>query len=175
VKRFILPSLINFLVPGTGLIVLGCPWLGVALAAWFVLGAEVSLLGLYFAPAAIPDMLVLVGVIFSLAAWGVAQGLLYRRFQLLRDPDLPGELGCLRVFAEQAMSQQDYKSARSALLMALSIDDTDLPTRILWARLLTLSASRPRACRAWRRAERLDSHAQYTCQIQEALDQLHAV
>lgn len=164
----------NILVPGSGLIALGSSWLGLALAVWFALGAEVALLALLFAPAAIPLALMLVAAASCLAAWCIGQGLLYRRLQLLCDPDLPEELGCLHSFAGEALSRHDYRAARSALLAALAIDDTDVQTHVLWAQLLTFSASRERARRAWRYAARLDSEARYSRQIQEALDHLQA-
>ena len=65
-----------------------------------------------------------------------------------------------------------HRAARSALVMALSIDDVDILTRILWARLLTLTASRSRARRAWRGVARLDGKREFSLEIRDALDRL---
>lgn len=165
----------NVLVPGTGLIVLGRPWLGLALAVWFGLGAEVAACGTLIAPATIPSLISLVSAGLAGAAWILGQVLLVMRIRFLRDPNLPAELALLRQLAEEALARGDHKAARSALLLALSLSDSDLATRILWARLLAVSASRGRARRAWLGAARLDADQEFAEEIRLALARLEAV
>jgi hypothetical protein len=164
VSRFILSSFMNLLVPGTGLILLGRTWLGVA----------VAVCGAWIAPAVIPAGVTLASAGLAAAAWLVAQGLLISRVRFLRDPNLPAELALLRQMAESAIARGDYRAARSALAVALSIDDADVATRVLWARLLTLTASRSRARRAWLGAARLDSNQEFVDEIRDALSRLQA-
>ncbi|MBI4580252.1 MAG: hypothetical protein HY718_11155, partial [Planctomycetes bacterium] len=59
VKRYLVPVCVNLVVPGPGLILLGRPWLGVGLAAWFTMGAEMGVFGLLIGPATVPRAVVL--------------------------------------------------------------------------------------------------------------------
>ena len=165
---------LNLLVPGTGLIWLGRPWLGMALAIWFGLGAQVAACGGLIAPATIPRPATVLGGLLAVAAWLVGQGLLVSRIRFLRDPSLPGELAALREHAESCLARGDHKAARSALTIALSIDGSDLATRILWARLVTATSSRFRSRRAWRGAARLDSDRRFQAEIREGLEGLRS-
>jgi len=164
----------NVLIPGTGLIVLGQSWLGLAVAFWFALAAQVTACGVLIAPARIPGILVAAGAGLAGVAWLLAQWLLAARIRFLRDPGLADELSILRRHAEQALERSDYQAARSALLIALSIDDSGLLTRVLWARLLTATASRLRARRAWLRAARVDRNNEFAEEIRTALARLQA-
>jgi hypothetical protein len=162
----------NAIVPGTGVMALGQPWLGLAIAVWFALGAELAACGVLIAPVTMPSFLMAGGFLFAGAAWVLAQVLLATRIRFLCDPGLPGELEILRQHAEAALARADHKAARSALLIALSIDDSDLPARVLWARLVTATASRARARRAWMGIARLDTEGRFTAEIQAALERL---
>jgi hypothetical protein len=160
----------NLIVSGTGLILLGRPWLGLALAVWFTLGIEAALCGGLVAPAAIPSWLTWLASASALAGWVMAQVLLVMRIRLLSDPNLPTELAVLRRLAESALARKDFRAARSALLVALSVDDSDAATRVMWARLLTATGGGWRARRAWLGAGRLDTERQFRAEIEEALD-----
>lgn len=172
VTRFLVAAVLNAVVPGPGLILLGRPWLGVALAVWFVLGAELAAFGLLIAPATLPHFASLSGAVLAAVAWLLAQALLIGRIRFLRDPNLPRELAILRRLAERGLARGDHKGARTALLIARSIDDSDLATRILWARLLSCSASPRRARRAWLAAARLDADRRFADEIRDELERL---
>jgi hypothetical protein len=172
VRRFWLAILMNLLVPGTGLIALGRVWLGLAVALWFGLGAEVAICGSVLAPMSLPRWVTLTGGGLALAAWLAGQGLLIGRIRLLRDPNLPAELQALRDLAEKALARGEFAAAQSPLRVALSIDDADVPTRVLWARLLTQTGRTARARRAWLEAQQLDIQQRYSAEIRQALDQL---
>ncbi len=165
----------NCIVPGTGLIALGRTWLGVALAIWFGLGAEAAACGALIAPASLPTAVTVIGALFAAGAWVLGQGLLLSRIRLLRDPNLRDELAILRRMAEQSLLAGDYRTARSVLLAARSLDDSEVATCILWARLITLTGKRSRARRAWLQAARLDAHHRFAQEIRDALDGLQAV
>src|SRR5690606_17477804 len=96
------------------------------------------------------------------------------RLRFLNHPRLPEELAILRRLAESSLEHGDLEEARSALLIALSINDCDVATRVLWARLLSASGQRGRARRAWRLAARLDEQQQFAPEIREALQRLDA-
>lgn len=172
VMRFFAAVALNVWIPGPGLILLGRPWLGVALAVWFGLGAEVAAFGLLIAPATVPGFVSYSGAALAGIAWILGQGLLVGRIRFLRDPNLPRELAILRRLAEQALARGDHREARASLLIARSVDDTDLATRILWARLLSCSASPRRARRAWLDVARLDADRRFADEIREALERL---
>jgi len=162
----------NGLVPGTGLIALGRMWLGVALAAWFAMAGEVAVCGALIAPMSIPRWITVAAGAVAGAAWLVGQGLLGSHVRLLRDPHLPVELEALRDLAQEALVRGDLAAARSALLVALSIDDADVSARILWARLLSRTGSKAKARRAWLEAQQLDAEQVFSTEIRQALEQL---
>jgi len=162
----------NLVVPGTGLMVLGRAWLGLALAIWFALAAEVAIAGLLIAPAALQRWSALTAGGFALAAWVVAQGLLVSRIRFLLDPALPRELAILRRLAQGSLVHKKWKSARSALLLALSIDDGDAESRLLWARLVSETTGGRRARAAWQAAAKSDRNGRFRAEITAALEQL---
>lgn len=169
-RRFLLATVMNVIVPGTGLMMLGRAWLGLALAVWFALAAEVAIAGLLIAPAVVQRWSAWAGGGFALAAWGVAQGLLISRIRFLLDPALPRELVILRRLAQGCLVHGKWKTARSALLLALSIDDGDAETRLLWARLMTETSGGRRARTAWRAAARFDREHRFNAEIAAALE-----
>lgn len=169
-KRFLPTVVMNLIVPGTGLMMLGRAWLGLALAVWYALAAEVAIAGQLIAPAIVQRWWVLAAGGFALAAWIVAQGLLTSRIRFLLDPALPRELAILRRLAQGSLVHKKWKSARSALLVAMSIDDGDAETRLLWARLMTETGGGRRARAAWRAAAQSDREGRFSAEIGAALD-----
>lgn len=174
VKRFWLAIGMNLLAPGAGLVLLGRVWLGVAVAVWFALGAESAALGWLIAPLSFPKWLLLTGAVVAASGWFVGQGLLVGRIRFLLDPNLPAEIGALRRLAETEMAQGRLGAARSALRAALMIDDADLATRILWARLISMQGRSTQARRAWLEAEQLDTDHLFSAEIRQALDRHQA-
>lgn len=171
-KRFMVAGILNLLVPGTGLILLGRTWLGIALAVWFALGAQVGAFGLLIAPASVPFWISGTALALAALSWLVAQAQLTSRIRFLRDPNLPEEMDALRRLAETAISRGDLAAARSALRVALAVDDADLRIRILWARLLSLDGRTTKARRAWRLAQRLDREHAFATEIRSELQRL---
>ncbi|HOW70660.1 MAG TPA: hypothetical protein PKY77_08670 [Phycisphaerae bacterium] len=169
-KRFLQVTVMNLIVPGTGLMMLGRGWLGLALAVWFALAAEVAIAGLLIAPAVVERWAALAVGGFALAAWFVAQGLLISRIRFLLDPALPRELAILRRLARGCLAHGKWKAARSALLLAMSVDDGDAETRLLWARLVSETAGGRRAWAAWRAAAQYDREHRFSAEITAALE-----
>lgn len=161
----------NLLVPGTGLIALGRMWLGIALAVWFALGAEMAIGGLMLAPMSLPAWVALTAGGLAVTAWLVGQGLLVTQIRFLRDPNLPAELQALRELAEDALNRGDLVAAKSSLRVALLIDEADLASRVLWARLLTRQGRRAKARRAWHQAQRLDQKQIFEAEIRQAMEE----
>jgi len=159
----------NLLVPGTGAILLGRPWLGVALAAWFLAGSELAILGLLVAPAILPEPLSISGLAAAGAAWLAAQILLIRRIRFLRSLDLPREMAILHRFARRALARGDYPAVRAAIALGLSMDDSDVVLHVLRARLLALTSRPAKARRAWQAAAALDADGAFGSEIQQHL------
>lgn len=164
----------NVVVPGSGLIWLGRPWLGLSLATWFALSMEAGLCGALIAPAAIPRPVTWISFGLAVLAWAVGMGVLVLRIRLLRNPNLRLELQRMREHAMRTLEAGDPRTAQSVLRIALSLDDGHLETQILWARVLTELGKRSPARRAWKGAARLDQDRRYAREIAEALEQLGA-
>ncbi len=172
VRRFFGAIVLNAVIPGTGLILLGRLWLGIALAVWFAMAGEVALGGWLVAPAVIPEWMTLSGAALCGAAWLLGQFLIVQRVRFLGDPELPEELADLRALAERALARGNHKAARLALVAAMAMDDTDVETRIVWARLVTETSKPARARRVWRGVARLDRDQKHDVEIRAALERL---
>jgi hypothetical protein len=170
VKRFLLPILFNLLVPGTGLVVLGRPWVGVCLAGLFLLGAELGILGLLVTPTSLPQVLSVAALGAAAGIWLAGQILLAARIRFLRGPGLPRELAILHRLAQRAISRSDFGTAQAAIGVALSMDDSDVHSHVLRARILSLTGPRAKAQRAWLLARRLDVGNQHSEEIGSHLE-----
>ena len=173
-KRIVPAVVLNLGVPGTGLILLGREWVGLALAVGFGTAAELAAAGFLFAPAAVPTAAVVPAAALAAAVWGLAQILLVIRVRFLRNPRLSDELAALRSTAETSLARGDAQTACSALRAALSVDASDVAARVLWARLLTDAGQHRKARRAWRQAARLDRARRFETDIQRGLEQIGA-
>lgn len=173
--KYICSMVMNVLVPGTGVIVLGRPWLGMAVAIWFGFSAEWVLFGWLITPASATTTLLVLGWVSAIGAWLFGQGVYIHRRRFLRDPNLPRDVKSLCRLADESLAGNDYAAARSALRVAMEIDDSNLDVHLLWARLMTRIAKRSRARRAWIRVEKLDERHVYIHEIQDNLDRLSAV
>lgn len=91
-KRFRLAVVMNLLVPGTGLMGLGRPWLGLTLAVWFGLGVEIAVCGALIAPATVLGRLTASGAAVAAVAWVVGQGFLFVRVRSCSTADLAERL-----------------------------------------------------------------------------------
>lgn len=167
--RMLWAVILNLPAPGTGLIVLGRIWVGLSLTAWFVCTTELAFVGQWVAPASIPRFLTLTGAGTAAFTWVLGQVLLIARVRYLRDPELPRELAILRRLASRALRQGDLKTARAALLVARSVDDDDLVTTVLWARLVSQRSGPRRARKVWRRVALMDAQREYADETAGAL------
>ncbi len=173
-RRDWVACLLNILVPGTGLVWLGRPWLGLSLAVWFALSVEVALCGWLIAPATIPWAITGLAGVLAASAWLVGMAVLMLRLRMLHDRNLDVELERMREHALEAMARGDLRSANAVLRIALSLDDAHLETQILWARVLTELGRKKSARRAWRGASRLDEEDRYGAEIHQAIQKLEA-
>jgi len=80
-------TLINLLIPGTGLILLGREWLGALLAVVFGICGQIALAGWLIAPAAVPRGLVVVAVIVAGLTWIASQAMYQRLWFIQRRSD----------------------------------------------------------------------------------------
>ncbi len=67
----------NLIAPGTGLIAVGRPWLGVATAILFVTPAEIAVGGIWIAPATVSTTIIVGCSVFALTVWITAQWLVF--------------------------------------------------------------------------------------------------
>lgn len=169
VNRFITPTALNALVPGTGLVVLGRTWLGLLVALGFTLAAELAIIGLLVAPAGVPPLISWGALVAAAVFWTVGQALLAGRVRLLRSDGLPRELAILRRLARRAMGRGDFTGAAAAISVALSLDDSDPATHVQRARLLSITSTESKARKAWTMADRLDNHQEHAEEIRDRL------
>lgn len=174
-RRFLPAIVLNALVPGTGLILLGRQWIGLGLTLCFATSAELAAAGALLAPAAVPKTAVLLATLMVLITWVAAQGLLIARIRFLRGPHLAAQLAALRAAAEKSLLQGQAETARCAVRTALSMDASDVATHVLWARLLTTMGQPQKARRAWRQAARLDRGRRFEAEIRKGIEQLEMI
>ncbi|HOA72517.1 MAG TPA: hypothetical protein PLQ89_02510 [Phycisphaerae bacterium] len=168
-RRFFAPTLFNLLAPGVGLVMLGRPWIGLALSASFLIAAEPAILGLISLPGSIPRTFGWAALAAAGAVWVIGQGLLAARIRFLRSPELPREIAILHRLARRALSRSDFAAAQAAIALALSIDDADATSHVLRARALSGTGRQAKARRAWLLARRLDTDGKHTEEIAQHL------
>jgi hypothetical protein len=164
---------LNVLAPGSGLIALGRLWLGLSLAAFFLLTSAFGLTGRLIAPGVIPGVLAMSNLGAASVVWLLAQGLLIARIRFLSGPGVHRQLGVLRGLAHRAMKSGNLPAAKSALLSARAIDDSDVRTRIQWAHYLAAAGHPHLARQAMHEASRLDEHDEHAGEIAGALEALN--
>ncbi len=163
---------LNLFVPGSGLVLVKRERWGMALACVFCASGHVALFGSWITPASISSSVTLVGWAGVAASWVAAQALMWSRVSVLRSPDFDSQQAVLRQMGAEAIEDGIYVNARLALQSALALDDEDLDTNVLWARLMTLVGRFPEARRTWRRVQQLDGEGRYRQESAEALRQL---
>ncbi len=171
--RFLAAIVMNMLVPGAGLILLGRAWTGLTTAVLFAICAELALCGVLISPAGIPAWLTVAAGALAGATWLLGQWMLRDRLGVLRNPSLPRELETLRQDALRAIERGDLMEAQGLLRLALDLDPDAVETLVVWAELMTLLGRFRESRRAWRRVERCGESA-YTRQAVQALARLPA-
>lgn len=151
IMRFAAAAIMNILVPGAGLILLGRVETGLAAVVVFVFCAEAAICGVLIAPASMPSWVTVGSGALAVAVWAVAQWLLRDRLATLRDPDLGKEINAICSEAQAAMQRREFLEAKGLLQIALRTDPDSVATLVLWARLMTLLGRFSHARRAWRR------------------------
>jgi hypothetical protein len=163
---------LNVVMPGVGLVLARRERWGTALAFVFCAFGQVALFGGWITPASIPRSMTFIAIAGGVAVWIAAQAMLWSRLSELSVPDFPQQKSTLIELATEAMEDGIYVNARLALESALALDDEDIMTNVLWARLMTLMGRFPDARRAWRRVQHLDGNGSHGCEAGRALRQL---
>jgi len=169
--RFVAAIVMNVLVPGAGLILLGRVEVGMAASILFTFCAEAAVCGMLIAPASMPAWVTVGSGSLAVAVWAVAQWLLKDRLVTLRDPELSKELYAICSEAEAAIARQELLEAKGLLQIALRTDPDSVETLVLWARLMTLLGQFLPARRAWRRVMK-SGDARFAHEASEAIRQL---
>jgi hypothetical protein len=171
--RFAAAVLMNVIVPGAGLLLVGRVELGIATSVLFAFCAEAAFCGMLIAPAAMPPWLTVGAGSLAMAIWVVAQWLLRDRLATLRDPELQKELEAIRAEVVAAIQRKDLLEARGLLQIALRTDPDSVETQVLWARLMTLLGRFSHSRRAWRRILKTGDD-RFAREAAEAMEQLPA-
>lgn len=152
--RFLAAVILNVVMPGAGLIVLGRPRTGLISAVLFTVSAETAVAGALLAPAMIPPWLLIGSGVMAGATWLMAQWMLRDRISTLRDPALQHELDLLRQQATEAIERSELQDARGILHIARNIDPDSVDTMVLWARLTTALGRFRDSRRTWEHVAR---------------------
>lgn len=152
--RFITAIILNVLVPGSGLVLLGRARAGLVAAVLFAICAELALCGVLIAPAAIPAWLTVAAGAMAAGTWLLGQWMLKDRLGTLRNPAFSHELETIRTDAVDAIERGAMVEAMGLLKIALDIDPDATETVVLWARLMTLLGRFNESRRAWHRVLR---------------------
>lgn len=163
---------LNLLLPGSGLILARREWLGLTQAILFTTFSQVSIFGLWIAPAAIPGWALVGSVVAATATWCVAQWLLRRRLRVLSDPTISSQISTCHQLADAAIREGRLDDARGALNVALTVDDECLETNVRLARLHLLMGQFEHARKAWRLVEQLDRKRAFRREMVESLRRL---
>lgn len=162
-----IPRLINYLVPGGGLILVGASISGVLSALLFTLSLSAALIGLLLFPDDLPQpwsglsLGVALGTYFG-AQWRYAQTMRSRADQAYSD---------LRRQVQQRVRQAllDDRPADAWKIVQpfMTEVECDLSLAFLVAQVLTRKGDEQAALHAWRRVRRLDRHRIYYREIRE--------
>ena len=160
--------LVNLLIPGGGLILIGAEAIGVAVALLFAVAAN-AVLGssLLFPDALTPAWRGLaIGVTLGTYLGAQIRFAQTVRQQQLRSADQQRRMA-LRD-ARQALLDDRVQDARNALQPVVDRADDDLPLAYRLAQVLTACGEQVAARAAWRRVRRLDHHKIYRSEVEAA-------
>lgn len=169
--RFILAILLNVIMPGTGLIVLGRLRTGLLSALLFTVCGELAVCGVFLSPGSIPPVVTIGSGAVAAGAWLLAQWMLKDRIGTLRDPALQHELAILREQAMAAIDRKEWQDAQGLLHIAMNIDPDSAETMVLWARLVTALGRFREGRKAWKRVIN-SGHEQYRREAITTLERL---
>lgn len=152
--RYVTAVILNVLVPGAGLVLLGRAWTGLIAALLFAICAELAVCGMMISPAGIPAWITIATGVLAAGTWLLGQGMLRDRIGTLRNPSLPHELATLRHEAAEAITHGDLLEAKGLLRLTMDLDLGATDTLVMWAQLMTLLGRFREARRAWNRVAR---------------------
>ncbi len=159
---------LNALAPGSGLIALQRPRLGLALAAGFLASAELGLLGVLVMPLWL-DTCTVAASVAAAGLWIAAQALLLRRMGQVQDPHLRLYASSRIELAGQAAAAGEWSRARALLRQAAQYDDEQPELNWLLARMYAAAGAAGLARRQWRRLDQVDRRGRFEAEIREAL------
>jgi hypothetical protein len=159
--------ILNFILPGSGLVLLRREWLGVTVSLLFGVCGNLALAGWLIAPEAIPRWLTLLAASFLVVIWVTAQEMVRRRRIEIREQ----EAGIENLLGEVrgALEAGDLETARSTLLGGAALDSENVECHVLWARVCAMEGDTNAVRKAWRRVIRLDAQGRYRSEAAEIL------
>ncbi|NOX57505.1 MAG: hypothetical protein GXP29_01435 [Planctomycetes bacterium] len=145
-KRSSVAMFSNVIVPGSGMVLLRREWSGLAVSVLFAVFAQILIFSKWITPLDVPGWASSVALGGACVVWAGSQWLVVRRIRAIRAPELAVELDHLRQQSIVAMEAGDFAEAHRELLVALSVNDEDAATWLLWSRLMR-KMNKPRAAR----------------------------
>ncbi len=163
---------LNFILPGSGLILDQREWLGFVLAMAFTACAQITVFGTWIAPEAVAEWLTATGAGFAAAVWVVGQCLLRNSIRTRTRQARADQISTCFALADEATKLGRYDEACGAIDVAMTVDDENPETYARLARLSTLIGEYDRARKAWRRVAELDRRRVFRLEMADALDRL---
>ena len=161
---------VNFVVPGGGLILLGLTWLGILTVLLFALSANYAVLATFI----LPDE---VSRIWRGLGWGIAAGTYigaqFRFAHTLRESRRAAEIAQRQqalAEARVALAEERLEDAWQALLPIHHLADQDLLIAYRIAQVLTARGDDAGAAAAWSRVRQLDQHRIYYRELSQHAD-----
>lgn len=168
-KRTSFAILSNALVPGAGLVILRREWSGLATSILFAVFAQIVIFSRWITPLDIPTWASYVAMGGLLFVWAGSMWVVVRRARVLGDSILVEELDDLRRRGSEAIEGGDLKEAHRVLLVALSVNDEDAKTWVIWSELMQRLQKRKAARLGWKRVLQLSKDQQHRKAALEAL------
>lgn len=173
-RRAALARLVNILVPGGGLILLGAVWRGLLIGVVFTLLADFALLATLLIPDDVPGWARVAAVVGAVAVYALAQ-LRVEQYVHRRRRDADHKLRRAALLEARArLEEQAFEAALAALAPIMELSDHDLLVAYRIAQALTGAERHDAALDAWRRVQVLDVHHIYRTQREDQLRRLDA-
>ena len=163
---------LNFILPGSGLILAQREWLGFMLAVVFTTGAQITVFGTWIAPEAVAGWLTAAGAGLAAAIWVAGQCLLRNSIRSRTGQAREDQISTCFALADEAIKLGRYDEACGAIDVAMTVDDENPETYARLARLSALIGEYDGARKAWHKVAELDRRSVFRWEMADALDRL---
>ncbi len=159
-NRVSVAMFLNAVVPGAGLIVLRREWLGLVVSVLFAVFSLIFIFSRWITPADIPTWAAYSALVGLILVWAGSMAVVVLRARFVGDPELVAEIEQLRKQASTAIESGDFTEAKRELLVALSLDDENAETWMVWSELMKRQGNARAARAGWKRVIRLTNQSE---------------